>query len=156
MKTHAEHETTVAIGRTQGFLLCLDCRTIIEDLPLCGARTKRGRSCRWAVTAGSETAEHPHGATDSQAPKEHPKKVKLETRPRAFISPAESRWLAHLIKTSGNVMDHAITLEGIKRGQAELIVGRYGGTAEGGRYDDWQWRCDGPQAERIIAAIQQV
>jgi hypothetical protein len=154
VKTHAEHQTVVAIGRTQGFLLCLDCRAIVEDLPLCGATTKRGGSCRWAVSEGSPTAAHPH--TTEQKPDRLPrqKKTTLQLRTTAFISTAESRWLNDLIKTKGYIDEGAILLDGIKRGQAELIVGRYGGVAEGGRPDEWRWRCAGKQAAAVIEAIR--
>lgn len=152
MKTHAEHQTTVTIGRTQGFLLCLDCRAIVEDLPLCGAMTKRGGSCRWAILPGSDTAEHPHMNTAEPA-KTRPQIIKSKSAQRAIMSPSEARWLANLIATNGRADQQEIALTGIKRGQAEMLVHRYGGSAEGVEYSAWQWRCEGRDAERIAAAL---
>lgn len=154
MKTHAEHETTVAIGRTMGYLLCLDCRVIAEDLLLCGATTKRGGSCRWAVQPGAANAAHPHVTTVPREPKQRQPKVRLEPRPRVYISPAEAQWLRDILRTHGQIDGDSIALTDIKRGQAELLTGRYGGIATGGAHE-WQWRCEGQQAALIIASIQQ-
>jgi hypothetical protein len=59
-----------------------------------------------------------------------------------------------LLCTRGQIDGESITLMSIRRGQAELLVGRYGGIATGGAHE-WQWRCDGPAAVSIIANIQQ-
>jgi hypothetical protein len=78
---------------------------------------------------------------------------RLESRPRTFISAAEARWLNDILRTHGRIDGESITLTSIKRGQAELLVGRYGGVATGGAHD-WQWRCEGQKAASIIANIR--
>lgn len=147
---------------TVGVLVCLDCSIVLDRLPVCGAMTKQGRPCRWVIRPDDgDLAAHPHAApmaVQQQPSPVHERrkrqpKVTLDPKPRTFISPAESRWLADILKDKGRIEGGAITLEGIKKGQAELIVGRYGGIATGGRHADWRWRCEGRWAEHIIASI---
>jgi hypothetical protein len=54
MNAHDQHETIRLTGQRRsgamlGWLDCLDCRVVVRELVVCGARTKSGQPCRAIV-----------------------------------------------------------------------------------------------------------
>lgn len=139
--------------------VCMDCMAIVERLFLCEYPTHAtGKPCRHAVSApGGRCETHSEAALAARTARTaRPKGAAQEVRLRAIVSPSETRWLKDLIAAHGSIADGVVMLMGIKQGQATLLENRYGGASHGASYNDWQWRCDGPQSARIIAAIQRV
>jgi hypothetical protein len=154
------HEDIALVG-------CLDCLVIVGRLFLCEYPTlTKEQPCRHSVsTPGDRCDSHTDQALEARTERLEMKRkervkqaatARLCGQSRPISSAADIMWLQKLFSHHGEISGHAITFRRIKRGQASMLMERYGGYGDGSSHDDWQWRCEGSQAARISAAVQTV